>query len=76
VGLRGTLLRAALDARDYVVQLRREKVGMQHHVSGWDAWVVFWMVPLMLLWLAVLGGVVYMIVTLAVRHERHLPAPR
>jgi hypothetical protein len=35
--------------------------------EGWD-W--FWMVPLMLLWIVVLGGVVYAAVRLALKHQQ------
>ena len=38
--------------------------------SGWD-WV--WMVPMMLLWIVVLGGVVYAAVRLALQHQQKPP---
>jgi hypothetical protein len=42
-------------------------------VNGWD-W--FWMIPMMLLWIVVLGGVVYAAIRLAVDHSNRPPAPR
>lgn len=41
-----------------------------HDNSGWD-W--FWMVPMMLLWIVVLGGVVYAAVRLALTHNQPKP---
>ena len=46
---------------------------MYHHMDGWD-W--FWAVPMGLFWIAVLGGVVYVAVRLAMQHERKPPAGR
>jgi len=45
---------------------------MYHHTynSGWD-W--FWMVPMMLLWIVVLGGVVYAAVRLTLSHNQPKP---
>ena len=41
---------------------------MYHHTNvGWD-W--FWMLPMMLLWIAVFGGVVYAAVRLAIQHQQ------
>jgi hypothetical protein len=47
---------------------------MYHHMydGGWD-W--FWMVPMMLLWIAVLGGVVYAAVRLALQHSHQQKPP-
>ncbi|HZQ15727.1 MAG TPA: hypothetical protein VFA82_03040 [Gaiellaceae bacterium] len=39
---------------------------MYHHMDAAD-W--FWMIPAMLLWIAVLGGVVYLAVRLANEHS-------
>ena len=46
-----------------------------HHMynSGWD-WL--WMVPMMLLFIAVLGGVVYAAVRLALEHQHKPPLQR
>jgi hypothetical protein len=44
---------------------------MYHHMYGTqDGWDWFWMVPMMLLWIVVLGGVVYAAVRLAMQHDR------
>ena len=43
-----------------------------HDNSGWD-W--FWMVPMMLLWVVVLGGVVYAAVRLALSHNQQPKPP-
>jgi choline-glycine betaine transporter len=45
-----------------------------HHMdnNGWD-W--FWMVPMMLLWIAVLGGVVYGAVRLGLKHSHQQQPP-
>jgi hypothetical protein len=40
--------------------------------NGWD-WI--WIVPMMLLWLVVLGGVVDAAVGLAIGHAHRPPAP-
>ena len=40
--------------------------------GGWD-WL--WAVPMMLLWIVVLGGVVYGAARLAFRHEREAKQP-
>jgi hypothetical protein len=45
-----------------------------YHMNDWNGWDWFWMVPLMLLWLVVLGGIVYAAVRLALQHERDTPA--
>jgi hypothetical protein len=42
-----------------------------HHMNdGWD-WL--WAIPMMLLWIAVLGGVVYTAVRLALQHAQKPP---
>ena len=41
-------------------------------MTGWD-W--FWAVPMMLLWIVVLGGVIYAAVRLAFRHEHEAKHP-
>lgn len=47
---------------------------MYHHMYGYhDGWDRFWMVPVMLLWIAVLGGVIYGAVRLALEHGREKP---
>ena len=46
--------------------------GMHDH-GGWD-W--FWLVPMLLLWIVVLGGVVYAAVRLALQHQQRPPAGR
>lgn len=39
-------------------------------MNGWnDGWDWFWMVPMMLLWVVLLGAVVYAAVRLAMRHS-------
>jgi hypothetical protein len=43
-----------------------------HDNNGWD-W--FWMVPMMLLWIVVLGGVVYAAVRLALQHQQQEKPP-
>jgi len=43
---------------------------MYHHMDGWD-WT--WAIPMMLLWIVVLGGVVYIAVRLAMQQERKPP---
>lgn len=47
---------------------------MYQHMYGYDdGWAWFWMVPMMLLWLVVLGGVIYGAVRLALRHGQRPP---
>jgi len=47
---------------------------MYHHMYGDGGWNWFWMVPMMLLWIVVLGGVVYGAVRLALQHShQHKP---
>jgi hypothetical protein len=46
---------------------------MYHHMHDGQAWDWFWMVPMMLLWLAVLGGVVYAAVRLALSRTPRPP---
>ena len=43
-----------------------------HDNGGWD-W--FWMVPMMLIWIAVLGAVVYAAVRLALEHSHNGKPP-
>jgi hypothetical protein len=47
-----------------------------HHMNGYGGWDWFWMVPMMLLWIAVFGGVVYAAVRLALKHQQRPPAPQ
>ena len=46
---------------------------MSHHMNGWDSWDWVWMIPLMLLWIVVVGGVVYAAVRLAMQHSQQPP---
>ena len=46
---------------------------MYHH--DWNGWDWFWMVPMMLFWIVVLGGVIYAAVRLALRDAQKPPAP-
>lgn len=46
---------------------------MYHHMYGNSGWNWFWMIPMMLFWIAVLGGVVYAAVRLALQHQQQLP---
>ena len=48
---------------------------MSHSMNDWNGWDWFWMVPMMLLWIAVLGGVVYGAVRLAIQHSQKPPLP-
>ncbi len=48
---------------------------MYNHMNDWNGWDWFWMVPLMLLWIVVIGGVVYASVRLALQHSQKPPAP-
>lgn len=49
---------------------------MYHDMYGnGDGWAWFWMVPLMLLWVVVLGGVVYGAVRLALQHSQQARGP-
>lgn len=42
---------------------------MYHYMDGYhDGWDWLWMVPMMLLWVVVLGAVVYGAVRLAIKH--------
>ena len=45
-------------------------MSFMHDNNGWD-W--FWMIPMMLLWIVVLGGVVYAAVRLALQHQHKAP---
>jgi hypothetical protein len=44
-----------------------------NHMNDWADW--FWMIPMMLFWIIVLGGVVYAAVRLAIDHSHRPPAP-
>ena len=48
---------------------------MYHHMNDATGWDWFWMVPMMLLWIVVLGGVVYAAVRLALQHSERPPTP-
>ena len=48
---------------------------MYHHVNDPNGWDWFWMVPMMLLWLIVLGVFVYAAVRLALQHSEKPPRP-
>jgi hypothetical protein len=45
---------------------------MYHYMNGWH-W--FWSIPMMLLWIAVLGGVIYAVVRLALQHSHQQKPP-
>ena len=47
---------------------------MYHHGYD-DGWNWFWMIPMMLLWIVVVGVVVYAAVRLELQHSRKPPAP-
>ena len=47
---------------------------MYHHMYN-DGWDWFWMVPMMLLWIVVLGATVYASVRLAIQHSQKPPTP-
>ena len=47
---------------------------MYHHAYD-DGWNWFWMIPMMLLWIVVVGGVVYAAVRLELQHSHKPPAP-
>ncbi|HEU5212769.1 MAG TPA: hypothetical protein VFU10_08370 [Gaiellaceae bacterium] len=53
----------------------RQEAAMYHHMNDWNGWDWFWMVPMMLLWIVVLGGVVYAAVRLALQHSERPPIP-
>ena len=46
---------------------------MYHYMQGNSGWNWYWMVPMMLLWIVVLGGVVYAAVRLARQHSHNQP---
>ena len=48
---------------------------MHGYGSYHDGWDWFWMVPTMLLWIVVLGGVVYAAVRLAIQHSERPKPP-
>ena len=43
------------------------------HMHDWNGWDWFWMVPVMLVWIGLLGGVVYAAVRLALGHAQKPP---
>ncbi len=43
--------------------------------GDWSGWDFFWMIPMMLLWIIVLGGVVYAAIRLAIQHEHRQKPP-
>jgi hypothetical protein len=43
-----------------------------HSMNGWN-W--FWWIPMMLLWIVVLGGIVYAAVRLALQHSQQQKPP-
>ncbi len=47
---------------------------MNHYMNDGNGWNWFWMVPMLLLWIPVLGGVVYGAVRLARQHSHKPPA--
>jgi hypothetical protein len=48
---------------------------MYDHMNDWNGWNWFWMVPVMLLWIAVLAAVAYAAVRLALQHSQNGPSP-
>ncbi len=46
---------------------------MFHDMSGNGGWGWFWMVPMLLFWIAVLGSVIYAAVRLAHKHDQQPP---
>ena len=48
---------------------------MNHYMNDWNGWDWLWMVPMMLLWIGVLGGVIYAAVRLALQHDRERKPP-
>jgi hypothetical protein len=48
------------------------RLSMYHDMYGWG-WG--WMVPMMLLWIVVLGGVIYAAVRLALQHSQQQQKP-
>ncbi len=46
---------------------------MFHDMYGNGGWDWFWMVPMMLFWIAVLGGAVYAAVRFAHKHDQKPP---
>lgn len=53
----------------------RQEALVYHHMygDGNSGWNWLWMIPMVILWLAVLGGVVYAAVRLALQHSRRPP---
>jgi len=48
---------------------------MYHYMHD-DGWNWFWMIPMMLVWIVVLAGAVYLAVRLAMQHRRRHPLER
>jgi hypothetical protein len=48
---------------------------MYHHMSDYGGWNWLWTIPMMLLWIVVLGGVVYGAVRLAIQHSHEGKPP-
>jgi hypothetical protein len=48
---------------------------MYGHTTDWSGWDWVWMVPVMVLWLVVIGGVVYAAVRLALQHSHGHTTP-
>ena len=46
---------------------------MVNHMYGNGGWDWFWMVPMMVLWIVVLGAVIYGAVRLALQHSQPKP---
>lgn len=46
---------------------------MYHNMHDGSGWNWFWMVPMMLLWIVVLGFVIYGAVRLALQHSHNYP---
>ena len=47
-----------------------------YHSMHDDGWSWFWMVPMMLVWIAVLAAAVYFAVRLAMQHSQRPPLQR
>ena len=48
---------------------------MYQHMNGYGGWDWFWMVPMMLLWIVVLGAVIYGAIRLALQHSQQPKPP-
>ncbi len=59
-------------ARRLPSRCEQTKEALVYHsmTEGTGGWLWLWMVPMMLVWVAVLGGVVYGAVRVAVQHAR------